>query len=75
MHEEEQCVDERMLFGDILKDLEKVDSLSPEVKERLRRSIIGVEMSISEVAVLRRELKKSQQKKMELKGKYEQLRK
>ena len=70
MHEEEQCADERMPFCDILKELERAESLSPEVRERLHRSIIGVELPSSEVAVLRRELKKCQDKKMELKRKY-----
>ena len=57
-------------MGGLLKELERVESLLPEVKERLRRSIMGIELPSSEVAVLRRELKKCQDKKMELKGKY-----
>ena len=59
-----------MFIDDILKELERVESLSPEAKERLRRNIIGVELPTSEAVVLRRELKKCQLKKMELKGKY-----
>ena len=54
---------------DILITPELIDVLEGGAKT------IGVELLNSELAVLRRELKKCQKKKMELKGKYEQLRK